>query len=315
MTRNTNEACLISIVIPTYNSVEHLETLFKALGSAANKSDSAWELIVVDDGSDDGTWGEIERLKANFATPVRAVKLLQNAGQHAALLAGFRHSTGQFVVTMDDDLQHDPADIDALIAPLICGADLVIASYDHKQHAKMRNLGGALIDRLLGLIFELPSDLQLTSFRAMRNVVAQQALNTATSYPYITALLLSNARTVQNVAVCHAPQQFRKTTYTFTRSVRLGFNLIFGHSRLPVLAMVGTSLIAFVSALMALAWVVIAGLNGAANVPGWASTIAVVTVFQTLTLASLAVIGVYVARIHTQLVGRKALFVVDEVNE
>src|SRR5262245_54360130 len=113
----------LSAVVPAYNEVESLPQLFRELRAALEATGRSWELVLVDDGSSDGT-GEAMQAEAANDPRFRVLRLAKNAGQSAALAAGLAHARGDVVVTLDADLQNDPADIPKLLAAL-ADADVV----------------------------------------------------------------------------------------------------------------------------------------------------------------------------------------------
>ncbi len=307
----------VSIVVPTYGSAHTLHDLFQRLEAAASASPRRWEIVIVDDGSPDDTWATLQALKAeaHAELPIRLVRLLKNAGQHNALIAGLRYARGQCIVTMDDDLQHPPESVDALIDAVEDGQDLVIASFERKQHGAGRNLGGFLVDTVIRRLFGLAPEFQLTSFRAMRSRVAEIASQTQEPDPYLTALLLQNARRVSNLQTPHHPNTARRTHYNLLKSARLAANLVFGYSSLPFALILTFGVIAVITAGLALGWAASSYFAGSNTVPGWASTIAMIAFFNALNLAAIAALAVYIGRMHRQMTGKRQIFVVEDVHD
>ena len=146
----------------------------------------------------------------------------------------------------------------------------------------------------------------------MRRPIADVARKSESPFPYITCSLLDQASTVTNVRVQHQERQFGASTYSLARSLLLAANLVFSYSSLPIYLSAAFCGVALAAAFATFVWIVIKVAEGAVTVPGWASLIVVVTFFSSLILASLFVIGIYVARIHHQLSGKKVPFTVDE---
>ena len=114
----------LSIIVPLYNEEESIEKLLTGLLEVGEKFDFDYEIIFVDDGSQDNTWTIIENLKQK--TPqLRAIKFRRNYGQTSEMVAGFDHATGEIIVTMDGDLQNDPSDIPVLLEKIEEGYDIV----------------------------------------------------------------------------------------------------------------------------------------------------------------------------------------------
>ncbi|MDX6511823.1 MAG: hypothetical protein QOE36_1327, partial [Gaiellaceae bacterium] len=123
---------MISVVVPVHNEERSVALLYDELGSALEPLEREWEVVFVDDGSTDGSFGALTRLHA--ASPnVRVVRLRRNFGKAAALMAGFDQARGTLVVTLDADLQDDPAEIPRLLAKLDEGFDLVSGWKAHRR--------------------------------------------------------------------------------------------------------------------------------------------------------------------------------------
>ena len=124
----------LSIVVPLYNEEESVEKLLSEILEVGEKFDLSYEIILVDDGSTDGTWEKIEQLK-NSTPYLRGIKFRRNYGQTSAMVAGFDHASGEIIVTMDGDLQNDPGDIPMLLNKIEEGYDIVSGwREDRKDH-------------------------------------------------------------------------------------------------------------------------------------------------------------------------------------
>lgn len=302
-----------SVVVPTYQSASFIGKLVERLLEVFAASGRDVEIVLVDDCSPDTTtWQALTDLYRKYPDHLKVVRLLKNAGQHNAILCGLEMVSGDTVVTMDDDLQHPPEEIPKLLEKLEQGYDLVIGAYDEKKHTGYRNLGGELVDRIIRHIYRLPASMKLTSFRAMSRSLVDVARRSRNPYPYVTCILLDQASRVVNVSVRHAEREDGVSSYSLARSAILAMNLLFSYSSLPLYLTAAFCLLASVCALGMLAWVFYTVLVHGIEVPGWASAIAIVTLFSTFTLASMFVMGVYVARIHHQLSGRRVPFTVEQ---
>jgi len=303
---------VVSIVIPCYRSAASLEELVARLLKVSADLRRDFEIILVDDRSPDETWAVAQRLKAEHGAPLKIVRLLKNSGQHNALLCGLHVASGEIVVTMDDDLQNPPEEIPKLIAALETGYDLAIGAYERKEHPAARNFGGELIDRLLRGIFKLPAEFQLTSFRAVRRVVVENACRMSGVFPYLTAMLLSHTSNPVNVPVRHEPRRHGRSGYTLRRSFSLAANLILNYSSWPLYLVGALCLAAFCFSLGFGAWVLIRALLHDTSVPGWASTVVIISFFNALTLLCLYVFGLYLSRLNLQLTRTATHFTISE---
>lgn len=309
---DTGTQPLVSVVVPTYKSTAFARELVRRLLAVFEGSEYQCEIILVDDASPDATWETLRSLKDAYPNQIKIVKLLKNSGQHNAILCGLNYVSGDIVITMDDDLQHPPEEIPKLLETLNQGYDLVIGSYDEKKHSGYRNLAGGLVDATIRHLYRLPKTLRLTSFRAIRRQLVDVARKSHSPFPYITCALLDQASSVTNVPVRHKDREFGNSSYSLVRSLVLATNLLFSYSFLPIYLTAAFCGLAGLAALSTLVWIVAKVATGTMAVPGWASIVVVLTFFCSLILASLVVIGIYVARIHHQLSGRKVPFTVDE---
>jgi glycosyltransferase involved in cell wall biosynthesis len=214
---------VISIVIPVFNSGEAMirechAALAGVLGTIAEPA----EIIFVDDGSRDGT---LEALKAvQRADPrVRIVELTANFGQHAAFSAGFDAVRGDVVVTMDVDLQADPADIPKMIAPLRSGFDLVSGVRMHRNDPAMRRLASATVTRLVATMTGVRLRDVGCPFNAFTADVARSLSNFGELRRFLKPLAVRVARSVTEVEVSHRARAAHhvRSSYSATRLLRL----------------------------------------------------------------------------------------------
>ncbi|MBV8843221.1 MAG: glycosyltransferase family 2 protein [Bryobacterales bacterium] len=302
----------ISVVIPAYNSRDSLPRLIGKLEAVLNGPGQPFEIIVVDDGSPDDTWERLKMLKQVYSR-LKIIRLLRNSGQHNALLCGLSFAQGSIVITMDDDLQNPPEEVPKLIAAIQKGYDLAIGAYDSKQHSAGRNLGGKLIDGVQRRIFHLPSDFQLTSFRAIRKVVVDNVLTMGGAFPYITSMLLSHTSRCVNVPVHHEPRRFGVSNYDVTRSFVLACNLLLSYSLYPIYLVATLCLGAFALSIWITLWALFERLSGS-TLPGWASTLIATSFFSGLILFALVIHGLYLSRLNQQVTRSRVGFAIGEMH-
>ncbi len=292
---------LISVVIPVYRSERSLGPLVERLDAVLGQMDYDAEVVLVDDRSPDESWRVMVDLKERYPGLLKIARLERNGGQHNAICCGFTLCKGDIVVTMDDDLQNPPEEIPKLVAAVESGFDLAIGAYDSKKHSKGRNLGGQLIDGVLRRIFGLRSDFQLTSYRAVKGAVVRRLRHVNTPFPYVTALLFSNAATRTNVPVRHDARPFGQSNYSLRNSVSLALNLLLNYSLIP-LQFVG-AMVLFSVVLTGVFGLItlVRGLMGEVSIQGWASTIVLICTVGTQMMFSMLILLIYVTRINHQL--------------
>ncbi len=305
----------ISIIVPVYRSEQSLRMLVARLLEVFKNMNWSAEIVFVDDASPDNSWRVLKELKSQFGQTIKIARLLTNRGQHNATLCGFSLATGDILITMDDDLQNPPEEIPKLVEAVERGYDLVIAAYDSKKHAALRNTSGRLIDWIIRRIFGLPRGFQLTSFRAAKRIVVSSALQMSAVFPYITCMLLSNASNYANVPTRHDARVFGKSNYNLKRSMLLATNLIVSYSAYPLLLVGFLCILAFAISILLAARAVYQTLVYGVSVPGWASTVVIVSFFNALILLSLSIFGLYLLRINQQITRTRVSYTVSELYE
>jgi glycosyltransferase involved in cell wall biosynthesis len=300
----TMSARKVAVVMPCYCAAGHLDVTLARLASALDAI-GPHQIVLVDDGSSDGTWSAVARARERYGPRITGVRLASNQGQHRALLIGmsFLAPDVAYVVTMDDDLQHPPESICNLVARLDADTDLVIAAYGPKQQPAWRSVGARFVDDALRRIYRAPKSFQFTSFRAFKRHVADHAAGLQASHPYVTAALLSATSRRANVVVRHAARISGRSGYSFFKSVRLAANLYFTYSKYPFYLILALAAFTFVLTTALGAWVVVSALLGYAAVPGWASLMAIVSLGNSIVLACLCVFGVYISRFYRERAG------------
>jgi glycosyltransferase involved in cell wall biosynthesis len=218
-------ALTYSVIIPVFNgaafvgeTIDRVLAFFEARGLRR-------EIIVVNDGSTDRTW-EVVKRTAEQNRDVVAIDLLKNYGQHPATMCGLRTSTGDYVITMDDDLQHAPDAIDQLIAKAREGHDVVFARFRSKQHALYKRLGSRVVTWINRAAFGLPSDLVVSSFRLIRRDVVDRMVEREFPRPYVTGLAAMHSRSPANALIEHHASIRGHTTYGVSRLFALTATII-----------------------------------------------------------------------------------------
>ena len=202
----------LSIVIPLFNAALTLPALYREL--AALEISGGFELILVNDGSGDETEEIALRLTRESHIPITFLSLSRNFGEHNAVLAGLRASSGQYVVTMDDDLQNPPSEVLKLLGVAKSEQrDVVYAIYERKEHAWWRNLGSRLTNIIADYVVEKPRKLYLSSFRCMTRLVADEVAKSCNPYPYIDGLIFQITQNAGVVRVRHAEREQGKAVH------------------------------------------------------------------------------------------------------
>ena len=195
---------LYSVVVPVYNSEHTLQELYTRLEKVFREViKEEFELILVDDGSKDRSFEVMQELRAKD-NRVRIIQMARNFGQHPALLCGFAHVKGDFVVTMDDDLQHQPEELPKMINVMRerDDVDAIIASYEGRQHGFIRKLGTKFSVWATSKMLGKDPDLQITSYRLIRRFLVDAMVKTNTYLPQIGNLLDGKAKIFTDLCCC-----------------------------------------------------------------------------------------------------------------
>lgn len=224
---------LFSIVIPVYNSAQSLLELYERIKKVMENNGIEFEIIMVDDQSRDESYQVMKKLREQDKR-VKIIKLACNAGQHSATLCGIRYAKGDYVITMDDDLQQLPEEIPRLFDKIKEGYyDVVFGIPYAKKHRFYRNWGSKLIDKCLNLIYDKPPDLKVSSFRIMHREMALKLAKTNRENIYLAALILKNTSHIANQEVKHDRRKYGASNYNLRKSFRLALDLLFNYSDLP----------------------------------------------------------------------------------
>lgn len=216
----------VSIVLPIFNEVESLPPLLQRISEVLQASPYGnYEIIAVDDGSTDGSV-ELLRKLARTRTDLKAVLLRRNYGQTAAMAAGFHHSQGQIIVTLDSDLQNDPADIPHLIAKLEEGYDLVSGWRKHRQDAKLsRLLPSMLANLLIGKVTGVKLHDYGCSLKAYRSELVADMNLYGELHRFLPALAFIEGARITELPVNHHARQFGQSKYGLDRTFRVVMDL------------------------------------------------------------------------------------------
>jgi polyisoprenyl-phosphate glycosyltransferase len=298
----------LSVVIPVYGCQPCLAHLYQRLSTTLDKMGISYEIVLVDDRAEDGSWPEIERLaKDNEA--VRGILLSRNFGQHAAIATGLRHSRGAWVSVMDCDLQDPPEVIPQLYHTALEGHDIVFGRRSRKPTSLLRRLLGQLYFGGIRVFGEAHIGGQYGNFSVISRKVTNAFLALRDQDSHYMTILTWLSFDTASVDYDPAPRYLGRSSYTLSRLLEHAFDSV------------------FLQATVLLRWIVylgfcLAGLGGmlavyllAARIfgsvyPGWTSIITAVVVLGGFIILSTGITGLYIGKIFDHIRGRP-VFVVD----
>jgi glycosyltransferase involved in cell wall biosynthesis len=301
----------LSFVIPLYNSAATIATLVHDI--EALQVEGGHEVILVNDGSADATTDVCRDLVRTARVPITLVEHARNFGEHNAVLTGWRHAQGAYIVNLDDDGQNPPGEAVRLWQHASReGLDVVFGHYEVKQHSLWRNAGSWFTNRMTDWALDKPAGFYLSSFRCVSAFVTRQVVSYAGPYPYIDGLLLQVTQRIGSITVRHDVRRAGESGYTLRRLIRLWLSAWLNFSVLPLRAATAVGVVTAIAGLAAFVFVVWLWLIDRGPAYGWGWVMATVLVFSGTQLVMLGLIGEYLGRMFLA-VNQRPQSVVREV--
>jgi len=299
---------MFSVVVPVFNSCKYLADTIESIIQTFEKSGKGLELILVNDGSTDLSWQVIVE-QADLDSRVIGVDLLRNFGQQSAVLCGLSIAKGDYVITMDDDLQTPADQIEVLIAAARTGVDVVYGKYEVKQAPFYRYLGSRLVRQLNRVIFHQPTDLEVTSFRLIRRDVVDRIVLARSPFPYIDGEILKHSANGINTVVRHDQRQYGRSNYTFSRILGLVTTIMFSYSHAPIRVVSAIGALGAIGGFLFGSYSIAVALISGTDIQGWPSLAALLSFFSGMIILMIAIISEYVLRIMKGLLDRNPYIV------
>lgn len=296
------------MVVPVFNSRDSLPELCRRLNEVLPALARTSEILLVNDGSLDDSWAVVQEQTSRYANVV-GIDLMRNYGQHNALLCGLQASSGEVVVTMDDDLQHPPERMHLLLRRLAEGHDVVYGTPPRQQHGLLRNVASRITKRVLERAMGAEVATRVSAWRAIRRPAIAAFGGYRDAFVSIDVLLTWGTNRFAWVPVEHDPRTMGASNYTVRKLVRHALNMLTGYSTVPLRL---ASFIGFLFTLFGigvLAYVVGRYFISSGSVPGFPFLASVIAIFSGAQLFALGIIGEYLARVHTRSMDRPVFVV------
>jgi len=290
----------LSIVIPVYNSEK---TIGHLCASLIMMYSQRWKLdiILVNDGSKDSSDSVCRALQTSHPGSVTYIRLARNFGEHNAVIAGLHHAIGDYCVTMDDDFQNPPAEVQRLVAEIEKGYDVVYAQYQNKRDSWFRNFGSMINDRMANLVLQKPPDLYLSSFKVMNRFLVKEVIKYTTPEPYLDAIILRITDNIGRISLEHAERTASKSGYTMRKLVSLWGSMVISYSLMPL------RFIGLIGVIVSLIGIVYGGIKFYDDVgvnqklSDYESLQSANMIFRGLVLLAISLVGEYIGRIFQSL--------------
>lgn len=302
----------LSICVPVYKSESILEKFVETIEKEVTFVDT-YELILVNDCSPDKSWEKIVELKNKYNFIV-GVNLIKNFSQHNAVMAALNEASGDIIVTMDDDLQHNPADIIKLYNKIINeNCDVCYTKFLNREHKSWKVLGSKFNDMVANLLINKTKDLYLSPFRAMTKQVRDLVVSYDGPYPYVDGLILSVTKNIEVVEAEHNKRFEGEGNYNFVKSVSLWTKMATGFSVLPLRIATYLGVFTAMSSFLLLIFFILQKFIYNAMPDGWTSIVVLILFFGGIQLFTIGIIGEYVGRTYLKINNKKQFIVREKI--
>lgn len=302
-----------SFVIPCYCSSHTIREVVESTIQEMERIDrKLYEFILVDDHSPDegATLQELKAL-ANEYSCVKAIELAKNSGQHNASIAGMNYAKGDYIISMDDDLQTRPSQLPKLFEEIEKGYDVVYGYYPEKKHSRFRNFGSWVHFESVRILIGKPKGMKTSSFFVIRKFVRDYIIQYKEPYTHLQGLVLRTTRNISCIPVEHFDRAYGQSGYTFKKLIKLWSNIV-GYSVVPLRMATCLGMVFSMLGLIGAIVVIVRKIMNPAMIMGWASLMAAIFFFSGLILFSLGLIGEYIGRMFLGM-GNNPQFVVREI--
>jgi len=301
----------LSIVIPVYNAEATIESLCNSLVYLYVKKYQL-QIILVNDGSRDGSDMRCRKLHDAYPLIVTYIKLARNFGEHNAVMAGLNHASGEYCVVMDDDLQNPPEEVEKLVDEIQKGYDVVYARYSSKKDSLFRRMGSSFNDKVATFVLKKPIDLYLSSFKVMNQFLVREVMKHTGPDPYIDAIILRTTDSVGSLLLEHRSRPSGKSGYTFGKLISIWGNMVVSFSLIP-LRIIGIAGLLLVTASIGYGtYKAFDDLYASGNLTDYEMLMTANLFFRGLVMLSISILGEYVGRIYLSL-NRDPQFIIREL--
>lgn len=305
----------VSFVIPCYRSENTITGVVEEIEKTmiAVKETYDFEIILVNDCSPDNTMGTIRKL-CEEKKYIVGIGFARNFGQHAALMAGLRQTTGDYVVCLDDDGQTPADEVGKLLDKLEEGYDAVYAKYEHKQHSGFRNLGSKVNELMTRVMLEKPKELYVSSYFAVKRFIVEDMIRYENSYPYVIGLVLRSTKNITNVLVNHREREEGNSGYTLKKLLALWFNGFTAFSVKPLRIATCVGVFCACGGFLYGIYTVIKRFVNPDVPMGYSSMMAALVFFCGMIMVMLGLIGEYIGRIYISMNSSPQYVIRERIN-
>lgn len=293
----------LSVVVPLYNEQDNVSQLLTRLDDVCAGLGQPCEAVLVDDGSRDGTVAAVKAFQPRGMAVV-LVELARNAGQHNAILAGFSQVRGEYVITLDADLQNPPEEIPRIVEQLVAGYQVVGTIRRDRDDPLPRKLASRVVNRLVSR----STGHDLHDYGCMLRGYARETVDAMLACPerhtFIPALAMAVAGSSTEIEVGHAARAAGESKYNLAKLLRLNFDLMIGFTSIPLELVSGMGLVISIIGLVLSIFLIVRRLIHGPEVEGVFTLFAILFFFIGVQIMALGLVGEYIARMYDEVRGR-----------
>jgi glycosyltransferase involved in cell wall biosynthesis len=304
---------LLSVVVPLFNEERNVQELTQRLIKTIQPITQDYEVLIIDDGSVDKTWREVEAAGL-LNKRIKGVKLSKNFGHHHAITAGLHKSKGDWVVVMDGDLQDRPEVIPNLMDKANKGFDVVFVSRLNRPES----FGYKILQKIFYSILRYMSGINFDHRQANFSIISRKVVDAFKKFPenvrFYSSTILWLGFSRSFIEAEHGTRYAGTPSYTFKKRVNLAFDIILAFSERPLKFAIGLGFLMSVISFGFFSWVVVGYLNWGFSVIGWPSIMASIFLSSGSILVVLGIIGIYLGRVFSEVKSRPLYLIQDEIN-
>ncbi len=293
----------VTVVIPVYRSTTSLEALYQRLVSVFVAQGISFDIIFVEDCGGDNAWEIIKRL-TDQDVRVHGLRMSRNYGQHNALLAGIRAATGDWIVTIDDDLQHLPEELPKLFSKINEGYDVVYGAPESEKHGFFRNLASKITKIALQNAMGAETARYISALRVFRTELREAFIDYRSPTVNIDVLLTWATMRFGVCFVQRNARQYGKSGYTARQLLRHAINMMTGFSTIPLKIATILGMLCALFGVGVLAYVLLGYFFNDQQVAGFPFLASIIAIFSGAQLLALGIIGEYLGRMHQRTMER-----------
>ena len=216
----------LSIIIPVYNSEKVLNKLIKSIIKNIKIKKNLIEIILINDFSIDQSWKEIVNLKKNYKF-IKAINLNKNYGQHCAIFCGLKFSNGNFIICMDDDMQHNPKYIDKIVSTLKNGNEVCYVKYFKQKHNFFKVFISKLNNIISSYLMSKTIKIYTSSYKGFTKKIRDKIIKNKSDFVFLDYWMFKYTKKITFINVNHNKRYYGQTNYSFKKLLSLWSNMIF----------------------------------------------------------------------------------------